>query len=104
MTGSAATAWTALRDGNFVVCSPFWQLSANIDVGAVTWVSASASATGLLSGANSLIGGTQDDRVGSNGVAVLTNGNFVVGSPSVANRQQQLGCRGCHLGERNDGD
>ena len=72
---------TALRNGNFVICSPSWHLSADVSVGAVTWVSAAASGTGLLSGANSLVGGTDGDQIGNHSVVVLTNGNFVVGSP-----------------------
>ena len=38
-------------------------------------------ATGAVSAANSLVGSTANDQVGSGGVTVLNNGNYVARSP-----------------------
>jgi hypothetical protein len=75
---------TALTNGNYVVDSPFWQTGGNM-VGAVTWGDGSVGSTGAVSAANSLIGSTAFDTVGSGGVTALSNGNYVVSSPSWQN-------------------
>jgi hypothetical protein len=49
--------------------------------GAVTWCDGTASTIGTVSVANSLVGTTANDHVGSGSVAALTNGNYVVLSP-----------------------
>jgi trimeric autotransporter adhesin len=72
----------ALPNGNFVVVSPYWYL-ADDQVGAVTFSLGDAGAAhtvGPVSTANSLVGTTDGDRVGSFGVQPLTNGNYVVKS------------------------
>ena len=74
---------TVLTNGNYVVDSPNWDnpSPAKIDVGAVTWCSATTGCNGAVSAANSLIGGTASDFVGGyGGVTALTNGNYVVSS------------------------
>ncbi|MDD5175911.1 MAG: filamentous hemagglutinin N-terminal domain-containing protein [Sterolibacterium sp.] len=73
---------TTLSNGNYVVGSPNW----NGDMGAVTWGSGTAGVNGVVSSANSLVGSTANDSVGSidslgSVVTVLSNGNYVVGSP-----------------------
>jgi hypothetical protein len=69
---------TALNNGNYVVRSTSW----NGGRGAVTWGSGTSGATGAVSAANSLVGSTANDQVGSRYVAALNNGNYyVVGSP-----------------------
>ena len=68
---------TKLINGNYVVDSPFW----NNKTGAVTWSSGTAGITGPISATNSLVGSSKNDSVGINGVASLSNGNFVVDSP-----------------------
>jgi Repeat of unknown function (DUF5650) len=68
---------TVLSDGNFLVISPNW----NSSRGAVTWGSATIGVSGPVSATNSLIGSTVNDQVGSGGVTVLSNANFVVNSP-----------------------
>lgn len=65
---------TALANGNFVVSSPYW----NSDAGAVTWGSGTTGVSGVVSSANSLVGSSSGDNIGSNGVTALTNGNYVV--------------------------
>jgi trimeric autotransporter adhesin len=69
----------ALSNGNYVVVSSLWDGGA-ADVGAVTWGSGTTGLIGAVSGANSLVGSTLEDRVGSEGIAALKNGNYVVGS------------------------
>jgi hypothetical protein len=67
----------ALSNGNYVVASAHW----NGGTGAVTWGSGSAGVDGTISTSNSLVGSRSGDGVGAS-VIVLTNGNYVVGSPS----------------------
>ena len=73
---------TALTNGNYVVSSPNFDkpATAKIDVGAVTWGNGAGGTVGLVTTANSLVGGTTNDQVGSSGVTALTNGNYVVRS------------------------
>ncbi|MBS1795633.1 MAG: hypothetical protein JSS81_17390, partial [Acidobacteria bacterium] len=73
---------TALTNGNYVVASFFWDNPSPVitDAGAVTWGSGASGTIGVVSAANSLIGGTANDQVGSGGVTALTNGNYVVRS------------------------
>jgi hypothetical protein len=68
---------TLLTNGNYVVQSSFW----NGFRGAVTWADGTTGIRGIVSDANSFIGNL-NDHVGSDGVTPLSNGNFVVGSPS----------------------
>lgn len=77
----AQSELTALSNGNYVVASPLWQVNAATpQLGAVTWGNGSSGTSGIVSAANSLVGTTTNDGVGSNGVAALTNGNYVVAS------------------------
>lgn len=70
-----------LDSGNFVVGSPYWDNAGARDAGAATWVDGRAGLSGMVSTANSLVGTTDDDRVGLDGsIIVLANGNYVVAS------------------------
>jgi hypothetical protein len=74
---------TALGNGNYVVSSPTW----NNNRGAVTWGNGTAGVRGTLDASGSLVGSTGGDqytadRVGLDGVTALSNGNYVVRSPS----------------------
>jgi hypothetical protein len=71
----------ALSNGSYVVCSSFWDNVADADVGAVTWVDGSSGVSDVVSVANSLIGTTPGDLVGSGGAAAVGKGNFAVSSP-----------------------
>ena len=74
----------ALPNGNYVVRSPGWNNQdywGVIGAGAVTWRNGSASAPGIVTPANSLVGTTENSAVGSWVTVVLTNGNYVVHSP-----------------------
>jgi hypothetical protein len=86
LVGSSAGDWvgyrvTALPNGNFVVRSPFWRNGTASAAGASTFGSGIDGITGVVSSANSLVGSTQGDQVGS-GVLALANGNYLVQSPS----------------------
>src|SRR5262249_5582315 len=65
-------------NGSYLVRSLTW----NANRGAATWGSGTAPITGIVSQANSLVGTTPGDRVGSGGVTLLGDGHFVVRSPS----------------------
>ncbi len=107
LTGSAVSdrvgidGVTALTNGNFVVDSSVWSGG----TGAVTWGSGTVGISGAVSSANSLVGGTAADGIGTRsavsvwdarnnvvnsinggkgGVIALTNGNYVVSSPYAA--------------------
>ncbi len=71
---------TALSNGNYVVRSTFWDNGAFFNAGAATWGSGTTGVTGVVSAANSLVGSTTGDVVGSGGVTALSNGNYVVRS------------------------
>ncbi len=73
---------TVLPSGNFVVVSPEW----NDEAGAVTWASMIDGVGGMISSTNSLVGSTSFDLVGSGGLTVLPNGNYIVSSAAWAGR------------------
>jgi len=72
---------TFVSESRFVVRSPQWNFNVSGGDGAVTWVSGTTGLNGVVSAANSLVGSKTSDHVGSQGVTVLTNGNYVVDSP-----------------------
>ncbi|MBB5608926.1 MULTISPECIES: filamentous hemagglutinin N-terminal domain-containing protein [unclassified Janthinobacterium] len=67
---------TTLSNGNYLVSSSNW----NDHRGAVTWGNGATGITGVVSDANSLVGTTSGDQVGSNGITLLSNGNYLVNS------------------------
>ncbi|MBK7958032.1 MAG: T9SS type A sorting domain-containing protein [Bacteroidetes bacterium] len=73
-------AITALTNGNYVVTRPFWDNGAIADAGAVTWGNGTTGRVGPVSASNSLVGSSANDAIGSNGIAALSNGNYVVRS------------------------
>ncbi len=73
---------TALKNGSYVVVTTTWFGSR----GAVTWGSGGTGVSGSISFANSLVGSIPGDKVGSAGVVILNNGNYVVGSPNWASK------------------
>lgn len=66
---------TPLKNGNFVIRSPFW----NGDLGAATWADGTKITSAIVSVRNSLVGSAPGGQVGVNVIA-LTNGNYVVSS------------------------
>ena len=75
----------ALNNGNYVVHSLKWDSGALADVGAVTWCGGTGGCQGAISASNSLVGGSANDQVGSSGIKVLSNNNYVVLSRNWAN-------------------
>ncbi len=67
-----------LGNGNILVSSPGW----DGDLGAVTFSKGNGSLVGNVTLLNSLVGSSSGDRIGSNGITVLANGNYVVSSPN----------------------
>ncbi|MEY2724815.1 MAG: Bifunctional hemolysin/adenylate cyclase precursor, partial [Planctomycetota bacterium] len=72
----------SLPNGNYVVVSSAWNSGAAPEVGAVTFGNGVTGISGPVSSANSLVGKRALDRVGEDGVTVLSNGNYVVSSTS----------------------
>jgi hypothetical protein len=75
-SGSFGKRVAVLPNGNIVVTDPDFDAGSTVDVGAVYLYD---GATGTL--ISTLTGSTTDDQVGSYGVTVLSNGNYVVRSP-----------------------
>jgi hypothetical protein len=72
----------ALTNGNYVAISHLWDNGGLTDAGAVTWGPGGTGIKGVaITSGNSMVGGSENDQVGSAGVTRLTNGNFVVVSP-----------------------
>ena len=72
----AAAYVLALRSGNYVVGSPFWDNGDIIDAGAVTWADGDSALSGHISVESSLIGSSEHERVGDR-IVRLRNGNYV---------------------------
>jgi len=75
-----------LSNGNYIVRSPGWDRYWGFylwtaDAGAVTWGDGASGITGYVSVSNSLVGSTDGNYVGIGGIALLSNGNYVVSSP-----------------------
>ena len=74
---------TVLSNGNYVILSPFWYENR----GVVTWGDGTAGVRGVVSEANSLVGSSPNDYVGSvdtsgrSGLTFVSNGNLLVISP-----------------------
>ncbi len=76
---------TALSNGNYVVKSAQWSNGGFQSAGAVTWGNGTTGVSGAVSEINSLVGTHSNDYVGNSGVTALSNGNYVVNSPSWSN-------------------
>lgn len=76
-----------LPGGNYVIHSPAWDNQAPFatGAGAVTWGNGAGGTVGAVSGANSLVGDTHDDQLGTLQSVVLSNGNYVTRSPNWRN-------------------
>ncbi|MBL9118056.1 MAG: hypothetical protein JNJ83_23810 [Verrucomicrobiaceae bacterium] len=71
-----------LANGNYVVTVQDWDSDTVVNAGAVTFGNGTTGTSGPVSAANSLIGTTAGDKVGSGNVVPLANGNYVVLSPT----------------------
>ncbi|WP_445369222.1 YDG domain-containing protein [Methylomonas sp. BW4-1] len=65
------SSWSGTRTAYYLVASPNWSDGGNTNVGAVTKTAAATGITGSISSANSLIGGSAGDQIGSGGVTLL---------------------------------
>ena len=65
-----------LPNGNYIISSGDWSNTK----GAVTFGNGATGISGPVSASNSLVGSNTDDVIGSQGVYILTNGNYVVDS------------------------
>ena len=75
----------ALTNGNYLVLNSAWDNGSVVNAGAVTWGNGKGGTTGVVSASNSLVGRTENDKVGDDfwdKVIERTNGNYVVISPS----------------------
>lgn len=63
----------ALRNGNYVVASPYCRNGNVSEAGAVTWGNGAVGTTGAVSASNSLLGTGPADRIGLTGLARLGN-------------------------------
>jgi hypothetical protein len=75
-SGVFGTTVTMLANGNFVVTDPGYDAGTVVNVGAVYLYNGATHA--LIS---TLTGSRAEDRVGSEGITALSNGNYVVASP-----------------------
>lgn len=57
-----------LKNGHYLVLSPFWDNGNAEDAGAVTWGNAVTGITGIVSAANSLVGSSTRDYVGATSI------------------------------------
>ncbi len=78
---------TPLSNGNYVVGSSQWNNGDVPGVGAATWRSGTAGAGAVVSSANSMIGFQQFDNVSNGGITALSNGHYVIASPTWNNGQ-----------------
>jgi hypothetical protein len=72
---------TPLANGHYVVVSAGWSRGGMSNLGAVTWCDGTKATSAIVSDANSLVGSTAEDRIGSGQVLALSDGNYVVASP-----------------------
>ncbi|MFM2141578.1 MAG: Bifunctional hemolysin/adenylate cyclase precursor [Verrucomicrobiota bacterium] len=72
----------ALSNGHYVVISPLWDNGSTDSAGAVTWCDGTTGRTGLVTSSNSLVGSQAEDNVGGDDVTLLSNGHYVVSSPT----------------------
>ena len=66
-----------LSNNDYLVLSPDFGGNA----GAVTWASGATGVQGVLTASNSLVGANAGDKVGSAGITILPNGDYLVVSP-----------------------
>lgn len=80
LVGMGTQAVKVLKNGNYVVISTSWDNGSAQDAGAITWGSGATGVRGAVSAANSLVGSTTGDRLGSDygGITELPNGNYLV--------------------------
>jgi Repeat of unknown function (DUF5650)/Secretion system C-terminal sorting domain len=71
-----------LPNGNYIVQNDRYTNGAADAAGAVVWCNGTTGRSGNITNANALVGSTTADYIGSNGIVVLPNSNYIVSSPS----------------------
>ncbi|HEV2800058.1 MAG TPA: thrombospondin type 3 repeat-containing protein [Pyrinomonadaceae bacterium] len=71
----------ALPGGDYVVVNRALDAAGVGDAGAVTHCDGTTGCTGTISASNSLVGSKVSDLIGSGGVTILPNGNYLINSP-----------------------
>lgn len=66
-----------LANGNYLVLCSYWDNGVLSDAGSATWGNGAVGVSGPIGPGNSLVGGSANDRVGGNALA-LANGNYVI--------------------------
>lgn len=82
--GDAVGSVNALPNGRYVVTSSEWDAVTPLfksNAGAVTFCDGTTGCKGTISASNSLVGAGADNRIGSDGIVVLKDGDYVVKSP-----------------------
>lgn len=72
----------ALPNGNYLICSYYWDNGANVDAGAITWCNGTTGSVGIVGSSNSIVGSSGFDHIGNyTRIALLSNGNYIVHDP-----------------------
>ncbi len=79
LADAVGRAVIALRNGNYVLVSPFWDRGSIQDAGAITWLNGAHSSAGIVSTSNSLVGGQPNAGTGM-WATPLSSGDYVVSS------------------------
>lgn len=66
-----------LTGSQYVVASPYWDHGAIINAGVLTWCATGSACVGAISDANSLVGSTSLDQVGSGSARVYAGGQLL---------------------------
>lgn len=69
----------ALRNGNYVLVSPFWDRGSIQDAGALTWLNGAHVSAGTVAATNSLVGGFPNAGPGMRATP-LSSGDYIVSS------------------------
>lgn len=69
-----------LKNGNYLITNFMWKNGTTPNLGMVAWASGVSGLSGVISAANAFVGSSSGDYIGSNGIALLANGNYVIGS------------------------
>jgi filamentous hemagglutinin family protein len=73
-----ASGITTLANSNYVIRSTFWDNGTATNAGHVTWGSGTSGVSGTVSAANSLVGSSANDSVGSIAPIGLSSGNYLI--------------------------
>lgn len=81
---SAGLTVYTLANGNYVVAAPFRVVNSVVTTGSVTWADGTKGVSGIADATNSIVGTEIGKAVGSGGIYVLPNSNFLVYSTNVS--------------------